>query len=95
MKELSILPSFNKKQWDLINSNGVGVGSCSPMNWVVMDNVLIQSRHNMNNIEQKLLEYLISLIHLKKPSRKIKVKKRDIINFLFPKTRPNFLILKV
>ena len=87
MEELSVLPSFNKKQWDVINSNGVGVGSYSPMNWVVMDNVLIQSVHNLNNIEQKLFEYLISLIDFKKPTLQFEIKKIDIIHFLFPETR--------
>jgi len=87
MKELLVLPTLKKDQWNAINSNGVSMGSYNSLNLVVMDNALIQSKHNMNNIEQKLLEYLISLIDLKKPTRQIKVKKIDVLNFLFSETR--------
>ena len=87
MKALSVLPTLKKDQWDVINSNGVNTGSYDPLNWVVMDNVLIQSVHNLNNIDQKLFEYLISLIDLKKPTLEIKAKKIDIIHFIFPETK--------
>lgn len=87
IKKLSVLPSFKERELSTINSNGISVGEYSPLNWVVIDNILIQSKHNLNNIEQKLLEYLVSLINLKNPTRKIQVKKRDIINFLFPNAR--------
>ena len=87
MKELSVLPTLKKEQWNAIDSNGLGNGSYNPLNYVVMDNVLIQSKYNMNNIEERLLAYLVSLMDLKKPTRQIKVKKIDILNFLFSKTR--------
>ena len=87
MKALSVLPTLKKDQLDVINSNGVGNGSYNPLNYVVMDNILIQSKNNMNARSQKLWEYLVSLINLKNPTRELKVPKIDLIHFLFRATR--------
>lgn len=87
MKALSILPKLNDSQWDEINSNGVGTEKYSPLNWVVIDNVLIKAQYNNSVKEQKLWEYLVSLINISNPNRELKVKKIDMIHFIFPETR--------
>ena len=59
----------------------------SNLDTVVQDNSIIEATHKLNRNEMLAFKKIISMVDTKYRERELKIPKRDIVNFLFPRLK--------